>query len=72
MARYIQKISLRPYSETEVWVGWELEGRDGEVQGLILADGMSPDELANLGVVEFQKIPKEYVETEGFPLFRGK
>lgn len=66
MARYIQKISLRPYSETEVWVGWELEGRDGEIEGLILADGMSADELAKLGVAEFQKIPKEYLQTDGF------
>ena len=38
MARYIQKISLRPYSETEIWTGWELEGRDGQIEGLILAD----------------------------------
>jgi hypothetical protein len=60
MARYIQKISLRPYSDTEVWTGWELEGRDGEVEGLILAENMSPEELAALGVTEFQKIPREY------------
>ncbi len=66
MARYIQKISLRPYSETEVWVGWELEGSDGEVHGLILADGMTADELTKLGVAEFQKIPKEYLESGGF------
>lgn len=66
MARYIQKISLRPYSDTEVWAGWELEGRDGEVEGLILADNMSADELAKLGVTEFQKIPREYWEKEGF------
>ena len=66
MARYIQKISLRPYSDTEIWAGWELEGRDGEVEGLILADNMSADELAKLGVTEFQKIPREYWEKEGF------
>jgi len=66
MARYIQKISLRPYSDSEVWAGWELEGRDGEVEGLILADNMSADELAKLGVTEFQKIPREYWEKEGF------
>ena len=35
MARYIQKISLRPYSDTEIWAGWELEGRDGEVEGTV-------------------------------------
>lgn len=64
MARYIQKISLRPYSDTEVWTGWELEGRDGEVEGLILAENMSADELAKLGVTEFQKIPREYTLPE--------
>ncbi|HEY8134273.1 MAG TPA: hypothetical protein VII12_20510 [Thermoanaerobaculia bacterium] len=61
MARYIQKISLRPYSDTEVWTGWELEGRDGDVEGLILAENMSAEELAKLGVTEFQKIPREYI-----------
>jgi hypothetical protein len=61
MARYIQKISLRPYSDTEIWTGWELEGQDGQVEGLILADGMSEDELRRLGVTDFQKIPKEYL-----------
>jgi len=61
MSRYLQKISLRPYSETEIWTGWELEGRDGEIEGLILADAMSDEEIAGLGVTEFQKIPKEYL-----------
>ena len=37
MARYLQKISLRPYADTEIWTGWELEGRTGEIEGLILA-----------------------------------
>lgn len=66
MARYIQKISLRPYSETEIWTGWELEGRDGEIEGLILAEGMSDEELARLGVTDFQKIPREYLDTGEF------
>lgn len=66
MGRYLQKISLRPYSDTDVWTGWELEERDGEVEGLIVADDMSPDELAKLGVTEFLKIPKKYWETDGF------
>ena len=61
MSRYLQKISLRPYSDADVWSGWELEGRDGEIDGLILADAMSEEELARLGVTEFQKIPKEYL-----------
>jgi hypothetical protein len=67
MARYIQKISLRPYSETEIWTGWELEGLEGQVEGLILAESMSPEELARLGVSEFQKIPREYLNSGDFP-----
>ncbi len=66
MARYIQKVSLRPYSDTEIWRGWELEGCDGEVEGLILAEGMSSDELARLGVTEFQKIPSAYLGRSEF------
>jgi hypothetical protein len=61
MSRYLQKISLRPYSDADLWTGWELEGRDGEIDGLVLADSMSDEELAGLGVTEFQKIPKEYL-----------
>lgn len=60
MSRYIQKVSLRPYSDAEIWTGWELEGRTGEIEGLILADSMSPDELARLGITEFHKIPAEF------------
>ena len=66
MARYIQKISLRPYSETEIWTGWELEGLDGQVDGLVLAETMSDEELARLGVSEFQKIPREYLDNAEF------
>jgi hypothetical protein len=66
MARYIQKISLRPYSDTDMWTGWDLEGRDGEIEGLVLATSMSADELAQLGVTEFQKIPAEYLDSGEF------
>ncbi len=66
MARYLQKISLRPYSESEIWTGWELEGRDGQIEGLILADSMSEEELRQLGVTEFQKIPAEYLASNEF------
>lgn len=66
MSRYLQKISLRPYTDAEIWRGWELEGRTGEIEGLILADGMSDDELARLGVTEFHKIPAEYIESGEF------
>ena len=66
MARYIQKISLRPYSETEIWTGWELEGLEGQVDGLVLAEAMSAEDLAKLGVSEFQKIPREYLDKGEF------
>lgn len=66
MARYLQKISLRPYTDSEIWTGWELEGRSGEVEGLILADHMSADELARLGVTEFHKIPAAYIDSGDF------
>ncbi len=67
MGRYLQKISLRPYTDTDIWAGWELEGREGEVEGLIVADNMSAEELAKLGVTEFQKIPAEYLGLSEFP-----
>ena len=67
MGRYLQKISLRPYSDAEIWTGWELEGRTGEVEGLINADGIPNDELASrYGVTEFQKIPHEYLDSGEF------
>ena len=62
MSRYLQKISLRPYSDTEIWTGWELEGRSGEIEGLILADGMTDEEIfRKYGVREFLQIPEEYL-----------
>lgn len=67
MSRYLQKISLRPYSDSEIWTGWELEGRSGEIDGLVLADGLSEKELSDrYGVTEFQVIPKEYLDLGGF------
>jgi hypothetical protein len=67
MSRYLQKISLRPYSDAEIWTGWDLENRTGEVDGLILADGIPDDVLqATYGVTEFQKIPGEYLEAGEF------
>jgi hypothetical protein len=62
MARYLQKISLKPYNDLDIWAGWDLEGRSGEIAGLVLAEDMSPDELSRLGVTEFQKIPAEYLD----------
>jgi hypothetical protein len=66
MARYLQKISLRPYSDQEIWTGWELEGREGEIEGLVRADTLSREELAKLGVTEFQHIPAEYIDISEF------
>jgi hypothetical protein len=67
MSRYLQKISLRPYSDAEIWTGWELENRTGEVDGLVLADGMSAEEVvAKYGVTEFQTIPGEYLDSGDF------
>ena len=66
MSLYLQKISLRPYSDSEIWTGWELEGRTGEIEGLILADDMSAEELSRYGVTEFQKIPASYLDSGDF------
>ena len=67
MSRYLQKISLRPYSDAEIWTGWELENRTGEVEGLILADDIPDDVLlAQYGVREFQQIPGEYLDVGEF------
>ena len=67
MSRYLQRISLQPYSDSVIWTGWELEGRSGEIEGLVLVDHLSPDELRQkYGVVEFQTIPEEYLDTGDF------
>lgn len=62
MARYLQKISLKPYSDSEIWTGWELEGRTGEIEGLVLADALTAEQLSEYGVTEFQLIPEQYLE----------
>ena len=67
MSRYLQKISLRPYSDEDFWAGWEFENRTGEIEGLILADDIGADELlAKYGVSEFQNIPPEYLDANEF------
>ena len=67
MSRYLQKISLRPYSDAEIWTGWELPGRSGEVEGLVLADHLTPEEVRRMyGVEEFQLIPEEYLDPSDF------
>ena len=67
MSRYLQRISLRPYSDSEIWTGWELEGRSGPIDGLLLADDIPEKELIDkYGVSEFQIIPKEYLDLGEF------
>lgn len=67
MSRYLQKISLKPYSDSEIWTGWELIGRSGEIDGLILADHLSSEEVRRqYGVEEFLVIPEEYLESGDF------
>lgn len=61
MGKYVQQISLVPFSTAEIWVGWELEGVEGEIDGLVEATGMSNAALAKVGVYEFQFIPAAYV-----------
>jgi len=73
MSRYLQKISLRPYSDTEIWTGWELEGRSGEIDGLVLADHLTPEEISQkYGVQEFLCIPEEYLDTGDFLPPKGR
>ena len=50
MSRYLQKISLKPYSDTEIWTGWELEGRTDEIEGLLRADDLTAEQLSAYGV----------------------
>ena len=67
MSRYLQKISLRPYCDAEIWTGWEFENRSGEIAGMILADSLSDHELrTRYGVTDFQKIPSEYLDSGEF------
>jgi hypothetical protein len=67
MSRYLQKISLLPYSEAEIWTGWELENRSGDIPGLVLADGIADEILlATYGVSEFLHIPARYIADDEF------
>lgn len=67
MARYLQRISLQPYTDSAIWTGWNLEGRSGEIEGLVLADGLSDSAIAaKYGVTDFQTIPVEYLQAGEF------
>jgi hypothetical protein len=61
MGLYIQKISLIPFSTVELWVGWDLEGVEGEIPGLVAVGGMDEQELRARGVRRFQHIPEKYL-----------
>ncbi|HEV7765468.1 MAG TPA: hypothetical protein VGQ76_10735 [Thermoanaerobaculia bacterium] len=56
MARYLQRITLLG---KERWIGWEIDGVGTEVTGLMLADGLSEDEIRARGVKEFRAMPFE-------------
>ena len=56
MARYIQRISLLG---KERWIGWEVDGVGTEIPGLLLADGMSEEDIRARGVKEFRPMPFE-------------
>ena len=61
LGRYVQKVSLVPFCTTDVWIGWDLEGVEGEVTGLLRLDGLAPDQLEQVGALEFQEIPAAYL-----------
>jgi hypothetical protein len=56
MAKYIQRIALLG---KERWIGWEIDGVGTEVAGLMLADGLSPEELRARGIKEFHPLDFE-------------
>jgi len=56
MARYIQRIALLG---RERWIGWEVDGVGTEIPGLMLADGLSDEELRARGIKEFRPMPFE-------------
>lgn len=61
MARYVQRVSLVPFRAEEVWLGWELEGVEGDVDGLHRLDTLTADQRAQLDSLEYQSIPMEYL-----------
>ena len=56
MARYIQRIAL---VGKERWIGWEIDGVGTEIPGLVLADGMTDEDLRARGIKEFRPMPFE-------------
>lgn len=59
MSRYVQKIVFGSGAAVrEWWVGWEIDGVSGQVDGLVNAERMSDNELKSIGVNEFQKVSR--------------
>jgi hypothetical protein len=62
MSRYIKKfkstIALGPTEEPgfALWVGYEIEGVDGDVAGLTNVDDWSFERLRELGVTTFARV----------------
>ena len=62
MSRYIKKfkstIALGPTEERgfALWVGYEIEGVDGDVSGMVNVDDWSFERLGELGVTAFTRV----------------
>lgn len=62
MSRYIKKFksttALGPTEERgfALWVGYEIEGVDGEVSGLMNVDDWTEERLRDLGVTAFTRV----------------
>jgi hypothetical protein len=67
MSRYIKKFksttALGPTEERgfALWVGYEIEGVDGEVSGLVNVDDWGEEELRELRVTGFTRVEIEDV-----------
>jgi hypothetical protein len=62
MSRYVKKFksttALGPTEERgfPLWVGYEIEGVDGDVSGLVNVDDWSEERLRELGVTTFTRV----------------
>lgn len=62
MGRYVQRVSLVPFRAEEIWIGWELEGVEGEVDGLYWLESLSQEQQERMAALEWQPIPSEYLD----------
>ena len=62
MSRYIKKFksttALGPTEERgfALWVGYEIDGVDGDVSGMVRVDDWSKEKLCELGVTTFTRV----------------